>query len=167
MSSEPAPSGAGPSRPPSAHHAAQPCGPGPGRLLPEGCRQSSGTNHESVKRGEERTGQLRGLNSLRGVGGGWPRASAGGGECLHDRLLLSQLLCLGPLQPWKSTHTCPHSGSETENTCGGRDSPVLGNPAHLHLKPKKCHLECPRLCIIHPFNHLPLGLQGLPWWLKQ
>lgn len=58
LSSEPAPLGAGPSQPPSAHHAAPPCGPGPGRQPLEGYRQSSQTNHGSVRSGE-RTEQLR------------------------------------------------------------------------------------------------------------
>lgn len=57
-SSEPAPLGAGPSRPPSAHHAALPCGPGPGRQSPEGCRRSSGTNHGSAG-SRERTERLK------------------------------------------------------------------------------------------------------------
>lgn len=65
-SSELAPWGAGPSQPLSAHHAAPPCVPGPGRQPPEGCHQSSRTNLGSVKSGE-RAEQLRGWpNSVRG-----------------------------------------------------------------------------------------------------
>lgn len=137
--------------------------------LPEGVvkAQEQIMNLSREEKRKERTRQLQGLNSLRRAGRMGPRASAGGGKCLHDRLLLSQLLCLGPLQPWRFTYTCSHSGSETESTCGGHDSPITWKPSSSLLKAKKGHLECPRLCIFHPFNHLPLALRGFPGKLKQ